>query len=216
MHNGSKTTLEEVVDFYSKGAQPNPYLDREIRPLNLSDQEKSDLVAFLRSLSGTARQGDSKRAEITRGTPNARVVRSVPAVPGRCGWLVRFDQAPFRPAFSVLGRGRSPAQVLCDIEKLLTYIDGNHDFVEAYVRDRMPLVRYTKAQGTFLAWLDVSKGLDKIGASRAAAEASTSRRRVTPEAIPRALVRREREGAYEPRLVVPGCRPHADEPGDNP
>ena len=69
------------------------------------------------------------------------------------------------------------------LDQLLTYIDGNHDFVEAYVRDRMPLVRYTKAQGTFLAWLDVSQVLDKIGASRAAAEASTSRRRVTPEAI---------------------------------
>ena len=49
-------SLEEVVDFYSKGAQPNPYLDREIQPLSLTDQEKSDLVAFLRSLSGTARQ----------------------------------------------------------------------------------------------------------------------------------------------------------------
>lgn len=47
----------------------------------------------------------------------------------------------------------------------------------------MPLVRYTKAQGTFLAWLDVSKAIDKIGASRAAADASTSQRQVTPEAI---------------------------------
>ncbi len=70
-----------------------------------------------------------------------------------------------------------------DQDQLLTYIDGNHDFVEAYVRDRMPLVRYTKAQGTFLAWLDVSKAIDKIGASRAAADASTSQRQVTPEAI---------------------------------
>ena len=69
------------------------------------------------------------------------------------------------------------------LDQLLTYIDGNHDFVEAYVRDKMPLVRYTKAQGTFLAWLDVSQVVDKIGARHAAAEASTSRRSVTPEAI---------------------------------
>ena len=62
------------------------------------------------------------------------------------------------------------------LHQLLTYIDGNHDFVEASVRDRMPLVRSPKAQGTFLAWLDVSQVLDRIGASRAADEASTSRR----------------------------------------
>ncbi len=69
------------------------------------------------------------------------------------------------------------------LDQLLTYIDSNHDFVEAYVKHRMPLVRYTKAQGTFLAWLDVSQVVDKIGARRAAAEASTSRRSVSPEAV---------------------------------
>ncbi len=70
------------------------------------------------------------------------------------------------------------------IDQLLPYIDGNHDFVEAYVRDKMPLVRYTKAQATYLAWLDVSRVIDRIGAKEAAAEASkTSPRPVTPEAI---------------------------------
>ncbi len=69
------------------------------------------------------------------------------------------------------------------LNQLLTYIDGNHDFVEAYLRDSMPLVRYTKAQGTFLAWLDVSQVVDKIGATRSAAEASTPQVRVTPESI---------------------------------
>ena len=45
----------------------------------------------------------------------------------------------------------------------------------------MPLVKYRKAQGTFLAWLDVSQAIDKIGASQAA-EAGASRRR-SPEGI---------------------------------
>ena len=55
MHDGSLATLEEVVDFYSKGANPNPILDREVRALNLDVQEKADLIAFLKSLSGELR-----------------------------------------------------------------------------------------------------------------------------------------------------------------
>ncbi|MBI2227037.1 MAG: c-type cytochrome [Betaproteobacteria bacterium] len=41
-------TLDEVVDFYSKGGGAGS----EIKPLNLSDSEKRALVAFLESLSG--------------------------------------------------------------------------------------------------------------------------------------------------------------------
>ncbi|HWB99697.1 MAG TPA: c-type cytochrome, partial [Bryobacteraceae bacterium] len=52
MHDGSLKTLEEVVDYYNKGGVPNRNLDERIKPLHLTDQEKADLVAFLRSLSG--------------------------------------------------------------------------------------------------------------------------------------------------------------------
>lgn len=51
MHDGSQKTLEEVVDFYDKGGHPNPYLDPQIKPLNLTAQEKADLVEFLKSLT---------------------------------------------------------------------------------------------------------------------------------------------------------------------
>jgi cytochrome c peroxidase len=40
------------VEFYNKGGIPNKNLDSNIRPLHLSDRQKQDLVAFLRSLSG--------------------------------------------------------------------------------------------------------------------------------------------------------------------
>lgn len=53
MHDGSLATLEEVVEFYDRGAQPNPYLDAEIRPLRLSAMEKEALLTFLRSLRGS-------------------------------------------------------------------------------------------------------------------------------------------------------------------
>jgi cytochrome c peroxidase len=52
LHDGSATSLEEVVEFYNRGGIPNPNLDEKIKPLNLTGAEKHDLVAFLKSLSG--------------------------------------------------------------------------------------------------------------------------------------------------------------------
>jgi cytochrome c peroxidase len=52
MHDGGLATLEEVVELYNKGGEKNPYLDKDIKPLNLTKQEKADLVEFLKSLSG--------------------------------------------------------------------------------------------------------------------------------------------------------------------
>ena len=52
MHDGSLATLGDVVDFYDRGGNTNEYLDRTIRPLGLTDQEKTDLIAFLRTLDG--------------------------------------------------------------------------------------------------------------------------------------------------------------------
>jgi cytochrome c peroxidase len=52
MHDGSMATLEEVIDFYDGGGRPNPHLDELIRPLRLTEEEKRDLVDFLRGLSG--------------------------------------------------------------------------------------------------------------------------------------------------------------------
>jgi len=51
MHDGSLATLEDVVEFYSAGARPNPNLSPLIRPLFLDGYEKAALVAFLRALS---------------------------------------------------------------------------------------------------------------------------------------------------------------------
>ena len=50
MHDGSLKTLEEVVDYYSRGGNTNPHLDTVIQPLNLSPDEKRSLVAFLKCL----------------------------------------------------------------------------------------------------------------------------------------------------------------------
>ena len=47
MHDGSQKTLEEVIDWYDKGGHPNPHLSDKVKKLNLTDQEKKDLVAFM-------------------------------------------------------------------------------------------------------------------------------------------------------------------------
>ncbi|AGA29220.1 cytochrome-c peroxidase [Singulisphaera acidiphila] len=52
MHDGSMKTLEEVVEHYNKGGNPNPALDKDIKKLNLTDSEKADVVAFLKALTG--------------------------------------------------------------------------------------------------------------------------------------------------------------------
>jgi len=52
MHDGSLKTLKEVVDFYAGGGNSNPYLDKNIRVIKLSGQDRTDLVQFLMSLTG--------------------------------------------------------------------------------------------------------------------------------------------------------------------
>ncbi len=63
MHDGSIATLEGVIDHYSRGGRlieegpfagdgrDSPYKDPLIAPLNLSDRQKADLLAFLESLT---------------------------------------------------------------------------------------------------------------------------------------------------------------------
>lgn len=56
MHNGAFKTLEEVVEFYNDGGGRGRGLDvfsqdAKVAKLDLSDQQKKDLVAFLKSLN---------------------------------------------------------------------------------------------------------------------------------------------------------------------
>lgn len=52
MHDGSLATLEEVVDWYVKGGHPNPWLSDKMKKLDLTEQEKKDLVAFMKACTG--------------------------------------------------------------------------------------------------------------------------------------------------------------------
>jgi cytochrome c peroxidase len=61
MHDGSLTTLEQVVDYYDRGGNDNPWLDPELRALRLSREDKRALVAFLKAFSGHLTEGDLAR-----------------------------------------------------------------------------------------------------------------------------------------------------------
>ena len=51
-HDGSQETLWDVMDHYNKGdGLQNPYLDKDIQPLALTEGDIDDLVAFLASLT---------------------------------------------------------------------------------------------------------------------------------------------------------------------
>jgi len=52
MHDGRFKSLDEVLEFYRKGGKPGPHLDSRIAPFFLDERAKSDLLAFLESLSG--------------------------------------------------------------------------------------------------------------------------------------------------------------------
>lgn len=67
MHNGTLADLDAVIDYYNSGGFPHEGLDPRIRPLGLDAGQKSDLVAFLESLTGSnvaALAGDGRSQEI--------------------------------------------------------------------------------------------------------------------------------------------------------
>ncbi len=65
MHDGSLKTLAEVVEHYAKGGTDNPWLAermREIGELGLTEEEKADLVAFMRDgLQGAVTKVETPR-----------------------------------------------------------------------------------------------------------------------------------------------------------
>lgn len=76
MHDGSEATLEDVVEFYNKGGEDKPGKSELIKPLNLTEGQKADLVAFLKALTGTTPQ-----PEVPQYEPLAEIVPATPSAP---------------------------------------------------------------------------------------------------------------------------------------
>src|SRR6266487_5570392 len=74
-HDGSQDTLWDVMDHYNKGdGLQNPYLDQDIQPLALTENDIDDLVAFLASLT-SADYKEQGIKELTRQRELSRTKR---------------------------------------------------------------------------------------------------------------------------------------------
>lgn len=72
MHDGSHKTLRQVVDFYNtaipitqdqENSEPNPFQSGGIKPLDLTDRQIDDLIAFLKTLT-SPEFGDAARTSL--------------------------------------------------------------------------------------------------------------------------------------------------------
>lgn len=64
MHDGRFQTLEKVLDHYSSGVRTSSTLDPLLQqPINLSQQDKNDIIAFLNTLTDHAFISDSRFSE---------------------------------------------------------------------------------------------------------------------------------------------------------
>jgi cytochrome c peroxidase len=66
MHNGAFQSLEEIIDFYNRGGGVVAGKSPLVQPLELTAQEKRDLLAFLQALTGEVRPLPSAAAESSR------------------------------------------------------------------------------------------------------------------------------------------------------
>jgi cystathionine beta-lyase len=100
------------------------------------------------------------------------------------------------------------------LNQCVDYIDGNHDFVESYVKANIPMIKVVKPQGTYLSWLDVSAVADKINAKQLADEANKNMKAAAKGLSPEQMVERHfvrRRSAQTPARVRHGGANHAHE-----
>ena len=110
MHDGSQKTLEEVVEWYAKGGHPNPILSEKIKKLDLTDQDKKDLVEFMK-------QGCTSDFPESRARPAAGVT------PAWDGQWSSGNIAVAARARAALGRRRTASDVWRLVRTRLAVLD---------------------------------------------------------------------------------------------
>ncbi len=71
MHDGSSATLEEVIDLYDRGGGEGPNKSKLIYKLNLTAQDKADLLAFLKTLTGNIPQVERPKMHLDANSASA-------------------------------------------------------------------------------------------------------------------------------------------------
>lgn len=94
MHDGSLATLEEVIEYYDRGGEANAWLDEKMKPLELNDQERADILAFLESLTGTVPAFTKRVPRLPPDVPRERDVGAARADDSALGTIRgRLDHA---------------------------------------------------------------------------------------------------------------------------
>lgn len=70
MHDGSEKTLLDIVKYYNRGGEKHATLDRQMRPLSLTDEEMNELVEFMRTLTSDDVLRQAQRAQPQTRLPN--------------------------------------------------------------------------------------------------------------------------------------------------
>jgi cytochrome c peroxidase len=65
LHDGSAATLHDVIKLYEKGGIDRPSRSPAISPLELTERDRMDLVAFLETLTGE-NDGATARPDVSR------------------------------------------------------------------------------------------------------------------------------------------------------
>lgn len=76
------------------------------------------------------------------------------------------------------------------LDQLLEYVDGSFNYVQSFIAANMPLAKFVKPQGTYLAWLDLRALSDKIGTREMAAEANRKKEAGAPSVTPEQVLER--------------------------
>jgi cytochrome c peroxidase len=107
MHDGRFTSLEQVVEFFNSGVQPNPDLDPRLRAadgspkrLGLSVEEKAALVAFLKTLTDSTFLTSPRFANPFVGEP-----APPPPPQGPSGTTVTMQATAYHPATLTVAPG---------------------------------------------------------------------------------------------------------------
>ena len=77
MHDGSLATLEAGRRALRQGGIANPALDPDMKKLGLTAQEKEDVVAFMKALSGETKKLDELLPTLPPG-PDGKTPTPVP------------------------------------------------------------------------------------------------------------------------------------------
>ena len=91
------------------------------------------------------------------------------------------------------------------LSQAAAYIEGNREFAASYIHDKIPTIKLTKPQATFLCWLDVGELLARTGASKLADDYNRKKAPTDPKRTPEDVLQ---------RLLVERARVHVN-PGSN-